>query len=433
MRARVLVAGLAVVAAAAGSTTSAAVADEAPLRVTDACGDSSHLANDLAGVTFGYSSDSFQVTPDTCAPVPGPMGDWRVTIHLTSFSPEVQISGLMQDVGTYEYWHGMFFCAEAGCPLVDAGDGSSRPAGRRITDLGTGYGTGAEEGRPRLTYGSWRENLPDGTAVPGSISWYAEVSAGCAPCGTPFRTVDRVPDTGTATSTVLPPPRPTSLSAVPGPVLVAGAAALREDTGVLRRDSSSGPAFPRREVELVVGRGTTPPFRATVGADVPSSVVHVEASASTGFWRARYALSTPYQQLHGEAGNAVVRAYFPGDGVNAASYSAPYHAYVKAFVSLDLRDGASLPRGRSVDLRGVVRPRGAGSVEILIKPNQPGYAWWLLRQTNLVNGTYDSYYRVPWVPRTAGRYVLLTRWRHGTTDDGGVLNGQSVYRHVTVS
>jgi len=427
MRLRVLVAGL---AAAAAAITAPAAADDAPLRVADACGDSSTAAEDLASVRFGYSADSFQVTPDTCAPVPGPSGDWRVTVHLTSFSPEVQISGLMQDVGKYEYWHGMYFCAEASCPLADAGDGSSRPSGRRLTDLGEGD---PGRGRPGLTYGSWRENLPDGASVPSRISWYAEISDGDAPAGTPFHVVDRVPDTGTVTSTVLPPPRPTALDASPGPALVAGVAALREDAGSLHEDSLSGPGLAGREVELVVGAGSAPPFRATVGADLPLTVGSAGASDLNGRWQDSYALSTPYQQEHGLAGNALVRAYFPGDGVNAASYSPPYHAYLRAFVSLDLRDGVVLARNRPVELRGVVRPRGTGDVEVLVKRAGTRDAWTLLRRTDLVAGRTDTYYRVPWSPRTRGRYVLVTRWRHGTTADGGVLDGQSGSRSVTVS
>ena len=126
-------------------------------------------------------------------------------------------------------------------------------------------------------------------------------------------------------------------------------------------------------------------------------------------------------------------AYFPGDGIHEPAHSDTYTAYVSAFVSLDLPIRITLRRDRPVDLRGVVRPRRSGSVQVLVREDRPGTAYWVLRYTNLVAGRSDSYYRIGWTPRTPGRYILRTRWNHGTRAPGDVIGGLSAAHYVTVS
>ena len=411
--------GLALLAAAApvAGMPASAAGDPQASRVTDACDVPADPAKDLAQVAFGYNAEAFQVGVDLCQRLTEPNGDWLITFHLTSFSPEVQITGVLQDVGRYESWSGFRLCASSSCP-VSAGElGTSQPSGSALDDIGFGYVpfddncwngdpacVPAAEQPPTspFAYGAWTRHLP-GVAIPDNISWWAEVRQRTAPDTFGTR-LDRAPEVGTATSPRLPAGRPTTVAVSPGPVPTwnAGVAgAQRTDSGTLRTDDAP---VPNRLVTILGARGHG----------------HRDRTRSDGRW------TTTYQV----GGNTVARATFPGDGVHAGSTSAPYHAYVRAFVSLDL--SSRLRIGTPVDLRGVVRPRGSGGVEVLVKPDRPGYAWSLLRTASLVAGRTDTYYRVPWTPRSPGRYVLVTRWRHGTTAQGGVLNGQSAYRYVTV-
>lgn len=117
--------------------------------------------------------------------------------------------------------------------------------------------------------------------------------------------------------------------------------------------------------------------------------------------------------------------------MHEAGRSLPFHAYVRAFVSLDMASNARV--GTPVELRGVVRPRRSGDVQILVKRYGTQDAWSLLRRTELIAGRTDTYYRVAWTPRARGRFIVFTRWLHGTTNDGGILNGQSSYRVINVT
>lgn len=417
MLAKAAVLALLTALALSGGPAATAAGDQQASHVPDPCDVATDSAKDLAEVSFGYNAEAFQVGADFCSPLSGPNGDWLVTFHLTSFSPEVRITGLLLDVGRYETWSAFRVCASGSCPVRSDGSGV-RPSGTALDDIGFGYVplddncwnadpncVPAAEQPPSspFAYGAWAQHLP-GVAVPSTVSWWAEVRQRTAP-DTFGSQLDRVPQAGTATSAQLPSGRPTTIAVTPGspPIWDVGiSGAQRVDSGTLRTGSG---ALPDRLLTVAGGRAPSQ-YRVRTRSD--------------GAW------STTYQL----AGNTVARATFAGDGVNAAAMSAPYHAYVRAFVSLDVP--AQLRLGTPVDLRGVVRPRGTGDVEVLVKPDQPGYAWWLLRRANLVAGRTDTYYRVPWTPRTRGRYVLVTRWRHGTTDDGGVLNGQSAYRRVTV-
>ena len=405
-------------AAAVGSSLPAAAAGDAQAtHVADPCDVPADPSKDLADVSFGYNAQAFQVGVDLCRRLLGPNGDWLITFHLTSFSPEVQVSGLLQDVGRYETWSGFRVCAAASCP-VDADPNAGGPAGSRLDDIGFGYVplddncwngdpdcVPAAEQPPTspFAYGAWAQHLP-GTSLPASITWWAEVRQRTAP-DTFGAQLDRAPQVGTATSAQLPDGRPTTITVTPGPAPTWSAGisgAQRFDAGFLRTDGS-----PLGDRLVTIAPGARPDH-------------HRERSGGDGAWQTSYVLP----------GNAVARATFPGDGVHAAGTSPLYHAYVRAFVSLDLP--AQVRLGSPVELRGVVRPRGVRGVEVLVKPDAPGYAWTLLRTAPLVAGRTDTYYRVPWTPRARGRYVLVTRWRYGTTDDGGVLNGQSAYRRVTV-
>ena len=378
----------------------AVAADEGPVHVADACGDGgADGAKDLAGVSFAFNGEGLQVGTEQCSPLREPNGDWLVTFHLTGFSPEVQVTAALQDLGRYEAWSGYRLCVSDSCPLrTSETDGLAQPAGERLDGPDHGVDLGTYEPSPTTTfgYGAW----PAATPVPDSTPWWAEVRVRSAEG---FVQVDRVPDAGMATAMRLPAGRATTLSVTPGPATTyAPGGALRTDSGTL---TSGGAGVVDHQVRLPsAGPGLMRP------------------TDPAGAWRTS---SRPQR-------NATLRAVVQPDGVNAAGTSAPFHAWVHAFVSLDLRDGAAVPLARAVDLRGVVRPRGGGSVEVLVRADGPGAAWSLLRRTDLVSGRADTYYRVPWTPLRRGRFVLLTRWRHGTTDDGGVLDGQSAYRRITV-
>src|SRR4051794_22314389 len=100
MRLRASVVLLALVGGLAVSSSPAS-GDEGPTRVSDACGSVEDARKDLAAVTFGFNGEALQIGAETCAALNEPNGDWLITVHLTSFQPEVQITGLLQDVGRY--------------------------------------------------------------------------------------------------------------------------------------------------------------------------------------------------------------------------------------------------------------------------------------------------------------------------------------------
>ena len=391
----------------------------------DPCGDvatstSASPDRDLAGVRFDYSASSFQVRATLCASTNqlSPNGEWQVVVHLPGISPSFQLIGLMHDIGKYAEWTGFYACDRDPCPIssqitcpadgtgCEQTPGSTRPDGVRIEndDYWASRDLPTLSGRTAFGYGSWASVLPAGRQVPDTLEWWAEVvQAGT----TSLQQVDRVPDSGTATATRNRTPVATRLAVRPGepPVWSSAVDPVRYDTGTLTTVDGT----PVRNRYVSVGPAPYGGLRS--------------ATNGGGEWRTSYRLRA----------NTTVRAAFPGDGVFEPALSAQYVAGVRALVPLDLRDGSVLPRGRPVDLRGVVRPRGSGDVEVLVKPESPGYAWTLLRRATLVAGRSDTYYSVPWTPRTRGRYVLVTRWRHGTTAPGGVLNGQSGYRVVSVS
>lgn len=358
---------------------------------------------DLATATFVYSASSFLVGAGFC-PQTNTYGEYVVTLHLTSFAPEVQVTAAFQDLGKYLGYSGYYVCTDAACSTSHNGSGFLTPPGTRL-DGPCLYDVYSCPRSTTSAYGAWADVLPAGTAVPDAISWYAETRVYDRATQEWTMVTDRTPDSGTATAARNTATVATQVAPVPGPAPIWNEyGAYKTDTG--RLTIADGSALTGRLVRIRPVRYES--LR--------------EESREDGRWTAGYAIDR----------NATVRACFVGDGVHDPSCSQPYAALVKAFVSLDLRQSTTVRRGTPLVLKGVVRPHSSGQVRVLVREDRPGTTYRLLRYTNLIqNG--DSYYKTSWTPTVRGRYVLRALWNNGSSADGAVTSNISTYRYVTVT
>jgi hypothetical protein len=361
---------------------------------------------DLATATFIYSATSFSVGSGFCPEQQNTYGEYLVTLHLTSFTPEVQVTAAFQDLGKYLGYSGYRVCTEVGCGTAEYDSGFLTPPGTRL-DGPCLYEVYNCRRDVTSAYGGWADVLPAGTAIPDTISWYAEARVYDLATHDFTTVTDRVPDSGMATATRNTATIATRMYSAPGLFTP-----IWEQYGTLRTDG---------------GGLSTADGAALAGRLVQISPVRYDAirqeSTNDGLWTSTYAIDR----------NTTVRACFTGDGVHDPSCTSPYLAGVKAFVSLNLPQSTSVRRGGSLLLQGVVRPAPqTGQVRVLVREDRPGTRYRLLRYTNLAQN-HDSYYRITWSPTVRGRYVLRTLWNGGSTAAGAVQSNISDYRRVTVT
>jgi len=395
---------LAVALAVALSTPTAFAAGGA---LTDQCGDASPSALDLTRAELLYSPRSFQVRTETCGSTL-PDGSWTITVHLASFTPEVQIVGQMRDNGAYSTWSGFSLCADATCPVDPFfGPSGTRMAGFAYDD---NLDTPALSGRSAFGYGDWSVLLP-GVTIPSSIDYYVTTHKGSAD-------LDRAPDVGTVTATPLTSTRESRVT--PGPVPTApfftGSTIV---TGRLTHDSASGLPLANRSASLYkpsTNERAEPMLWA--GQDFAWDVDPDNGEFAT---------------LTRVSSNTTFEVGFDGDGVHDPSPRATVRALVSAFVTLDLPDSLSWQRGRAVRFHGVVRPKQPGtSVLVQARSGGPGTAWRNWRTVPLVDNA-DTYYAFTWTPLTTGRTTFRVLWLHGSSAEGDVVNGMSNYSTITVT
>lgn len=366
---------------------------------TESC--ASNARDDLQSASFSYSTTSFSVSVGSCGDAPATSGEWIATIHLTSFSPEVQITGGQQDNGKYIGWSGFHVCAAASCPQSHP-NGFLTPAGPQI-DGPCLYTIAACPGVTTSGYAGWADVLPAGTAIPDTIDWYADVRRPTSSDPDFTAVSDRVPDSGTVSSVRNTATVTTIVTAT------RGASPTWDQFGAVRTDS---------------GR-----LLDAAGQPVTGRLVRIRPDR----YDVTRSESSPWSSTYSLDRNTTVRACFAGDGLHDPSCSDPYPSYVKAFVSLDLPASRSIRKGSPLRLRGVVRPRQSGQVQVLVREDKPGATYRLLRYSSLIQASADSYYDMTWSPTVRGRYVLRARWNGGSKADGSVLSNVSTYRFVTVT
>ncbi|MCW2678760.1 MAG: Esterase/lipase [Frankiales bacterium] len=79
-------------------------------------------------------------------------------------------------------------------------------------------------------------------------------------------------------------------------------------------------------------------------------------------------------------------------------------------VTLDLPQRSETRVGRPVRLKGVVRPREAGS-SVSLQVRQPDGSWRTARLARVLPGAYDTYYDLTWTPSARGTTVWRAVWR----------------------
>ena len=94
-------------------------------------------------------------------------------------------------------------------------------------------------------------------------------------------------------------------------------------------------------------------------------------------------------------------------------------------VTLDLPERSVARIGAPVRLKGVVRPRQAGST-VALQVRQDDGSWRTARLTRLVAGPADTYYDLTWTPLSRGTTVWRAVWR------GGGEVGESAPRTVVI-
>jgi hypothetical protein len=372
---------------------------------TDPCEPAVTDRVDLSGVAFEYSDDSFQLRTTSCGLATA--GGWQVTIHLTSFDPDVTITGVMLDTDEGPLWLGYFF---------RVGDGPEHPIeGFEYFD---NLNLPPLSGRSSFGYGSWADNPTPGAPITGraSIDWYATVSL--YPSGQPR---DRAPNSGVATSAKTTTPAATVVAVDdPGPNPIR-AFDQRADLGTLTK---GGSPFPNRYVNLQYAQGGTFAPGQTLGFDDNTDLQELATDAD-GTWAIAYA----------PARNTTVRPYYMGDGLSASAVGASYKVLVRAWVTLDLPARKTVDRGAPVRFKGVVRPRQPGtSVLVQIRFGGAGAPWSTFRTVPLRSGPADTFYDVTWRPAVPGTFTFRTVWKQGpnATSDGRNLTGISNYTVVTV-
>lgn len=92
--------------------------------------------------------------------------------------------------------------------------------------------------------------------------------------------------------------------------------------------------------------------------------------------------------------------------------TAPEYPRPSVRVTLDLPFRLETRVGSAVRLKGVVRPRQAGS-SVSLQVRQPDGSWRTARLAPLRKGLYDTYFDLTWTPRTRGTTVWRAVWRGG--------------------
>ena len=105
--------------------------------------------------------------------------------------------------------------------------------------------------------------------------------------------------------------------------------------------------------------------------------------------------------------------------------SAPEYPRPVVSVTLDLPARLETRVGSPVRLKGVVRPRQAGS-SVSLQVRRADGSWRTARLAPLRKGLYDTYFDLTWTPRTRGTTVWRAVWR------GGGAVGATTSRAVVV-
>ncbi len=400
---RALIAAISVCALALAGAPGAAAAVSPSGVVTDACEDAANPDQDLTRVAFDYSATSFQVRTESCG-WSSIGSSWQVTLHVVSFTPEVQISGAMNDAGKYAYWTGFHLCAGGDC-VTDPMAYPITPGGKPLPgfDYFDNLDAPALSGRSAFGYGRWADLLP-GVTIPDAIDWYAEIR-------NPVAALDRAPDEGVATSGRLAVTRPSVVTvdaAATRPVTWSHGSALQEATGRLNYLVPPNHPVPNRFVTIRLPSGATRQGHYGPLPDCPEC----------GQWRTFFRVFR----------NTTVRASFDGDGFTDPA-SVTYRALVAAYVTLDRPASTSVRRGTPVRLRGVVRPAARDtSVTIQVRRSD---GWHAYRTLPLKVNNGDTYYDYTWVPVTTGTATFRTVWTAGSTAEDAICDGAS--RAVTIS
>jgi len=90
--------------------------------------------------------------------------------------------------------------------------------------------------------------------------------------------------------------------------------------------------------------------------------------------------------------------------------TAPAYPRPAVTVTLDLPPRTTTRVGRTVRLKGVVRPREAGS-SVSLQVRQSDGSWQTARLARVVPGPYDTFYDATWTPRSRGTTVWRAVWR----------------------
>jgi hypothetical protein len=402
---------LALVAALALAVPAPGYAADSTL--TDPCGETTDQALDVTRAELHYSDKSVQVRVRNCDDA-DTNGDWYVTFHLTSFTPEVQITAAMTDVGRTSTWSGFYLCQQASCP-VDTVSYPHVPSGTRMagSDWFDDWDDPAMSGREAYAYGAWSW-LIGNQAVPSTIDYYVTLHQASAD-------LDRAPNTGTATSTMLAVTRASAV--VPAPVTTltyASGGVYPVVRGLLHYDSSTGPRLPNRLVTLF-----TPTTIERVAEQYYGGVDYDAGAICPGC--GEFATAAHVTR------NTSFVPNFEGDGFTDFAASPPtVKALVRALVTLNRPSSSTMGRGTSVSFTGVVRPAQPGTnVVVQARSGGAGQPWRTWR-TLALHGT-DTAYSTTWTPTTAGTTTFRVVWLSGSTADGDVVNGISNYTTITVN
>jgi hypothetical protein len=382
--------------------------------LTDPCGDGYQPPYDVARTDFLYSSTGFQVHTENCGRSTLD-GNWAITVHLTSFTPEVTITSAVTDESRGSYWSGFYLCqgdTECAFTLNATPPSAFVPPGTRLA--GSDYYDDVENpglsGRAAFGYGGWADLLP-GVTIPDTIDFYVTTYG-------PTLQYDRAPDVGVATAERNTVTRATHVEVAPVPTVTwQPIGVLTEVHGVLTY--ADGATLPNRFATLYTPAGVRWGYQFYGGVDFDSD----HAIPEIGYFSTFAEVSA----------NTTFDVSFDGDGIGDPSSRPTARALVSAFVSLDLPAKLSVRRGATVRFHGVVRPKEPNtSVLVQARSGGPGTAWRSWRTVPLATGP-DTYYQFTWTPSNTGTTTFRVLWQHGSTADGDVVNGMSNYATITVS